>query len=136
MRRIFIGLALVVAAAACTKDYTSPTAYTPPTAPPPPPGKPVGPPPAPVAPTMISITDKGYIPAIMSLPAGVTVRWTNNGSRNHTVTSPSAGFDSGDIAPGGTFTFTFALDGTFPYTDKDTPPDSTGPGIRGEMRIH
>jgi len=52
------------------------------------------------------------------------VTWTNNDAVGHTVTSgsstgtvasPDGLFDSGDIAPGETFSYTFTEAGTFDY---------------------
>ena len=52
-------------------------------------------------------------PAVVS--PGATVVWTNGDSVPHTVTSTTAVWDSGAIAPGGTFSRVFTTQGTFPY---------------------
>jgi len=63
----------------------------------------------------------GYAPDNLTLVIGVnnTVTWTNNDSAHHTVTSTKApagaSFDSGDMAPGATFSFTFTVPGTYQY---------------------
>jgi len=44
-----------------------------------------------------------------------TVTWVNNDSAPHTVTADDGSFDSGNIAPAGTFTFTFTRPGTYEY---------------------
>jgi plastocyanin len=43
------------------------------------------------------------------------VKWVNNGQHNHTVTATDGSWDSGNIAPGQTFTRTFTAPGTFSY---------------------
>ena len=56
-----------------------------------------------------------YAPNPITISAGATVTWTNNDSIAHTSTSDSGVFDSGTIAAGGKFSFTFQSRGTFPY---------------------
>ena len=56
-----------------------------------------------------------FMPNPVTITAGSTVTWTNNDSITHTVTSDSGVFDSGNIAAGGRFSFTFNTRGTFPY---------------------
>lgn len=58
----------------------------------------------------------------LEVTAGTTVTWTNQSNANHTVTSGTRGgddegdlFDSGSIAPGGTFTHTFDAAGSYAY---------------------
>ncbi len=69
--------------------------------------------------------DEAYDPLDLTIPVGTTVRWTNlDPNQVHTVTSgPSDGtvgtpdgiFDSGFMAEGDTFTYTFTEEGVFPY---------------------
>jgi plastocyanin len=56
-----------------------------------------------------------YMPNPVMITAGSTVTWTNNDTIPHTSTSDSGAFDSGNIAPGAKFSFTFNTRGTFPY---------------------
>jgi len=73
-------------------------------------------PPSPKAANLVTITSAGYKPDAMQVKVGDTVTWTNNDSAAHTVTSDTAGvFDSGSIAQGATFKFTFTQAGTFTY---------------------
>lgn len=58
----------------------------------------------------------------LEVEAGTTVTWTNKSDVNHTVTSGARGdtdagelFDSGSIAPGGSFSFTFEDAGSYEY---------------------
>jgi plastocyanin len=63
----------------------------------------------------ISVVDFAFEPATVSVPAGATVVWTNNGSRPHTVTADDGSFDSGRLDPGEQFSQTFDQPGTFTY---------------------
>jgi nitrite reductase (NO-forming) len=52
----------------------------------------------------------------LMIPVGTTVTWTNNDpGMIHTVTAVDGTFDSGNIAEGGTFSYTFDTPGTFEY---------------------
>jgi plastocyanin len=58
----------------------------------------------------------GFSPATMTIRPGTTITWKNMSSAPHTVTSDDGQtFDSGTIAPGGTFTFKFMVAGSYPY---------------------
>jgi nitrite reductase (NO-forming) len=68
--------------------------------------------------------DEAYTPPVITVEAGTTVTWTNEDAIVHTVTSGTASdtagtfdgtFDSGDMAEGDTFSFTFDEPGEFPY---------------------
>jgi plastocyanin len=62
-----------------------------------------------------------YMPANITVVIGVnnTVEWINNDTDTpHTVTSNSgdpASFNSGNLNPGQTYTFTFTVAGTYEY---------------------
>jgi plastocyanin len=62
-----------------------------------------------------STDDWGYDPAQLTVGVGDTVVWTNTGEIEHTVTADDGSFDSGSVAPGGTYEFTFEEEGEFPY---------------------
>lgn len=47
--------------------------------------------------------------------AGTQVTWKNDDTVAHTVTSDSGAFDSGNILPGQTWSYTFKQAGKFPY---------------------
>jgi plastocyanin len=63
------------------------------------------------------ISNLYYNPNIITVVIGVnnTVTWVNQDSQHHTVTDVNGSFDSGDIAAGATFTYTFDKPGTFVY---------------------
>ena len=56
-----------------------------------------------------------YEPSSLSISAGTTVTWVNNGSTSITVTSPDGLFDSESVSAGGSFSYTFDTPGTFRY---------------------
>jgi plastocyanin len=60
-------------------------------------------------------TTTAYSPNPISISTGGSVTWMNNDSTVHTSTSDSGAWDSGTIAPGGSFTRTFSTAGTFNY---------------------
>lgn len=55
-----------------------------------------------------------FNPETITVSTGTTVTWTNNDDVAHTVTREGM-FDSGNIAAGGTFSFTFDEAGTYDY---------------------
>jgi len=63
--------------------------------------------------TTVRIRDFVYNPSALTVRQGGTVTWVNDDTVPHTVTGN--GFDSGQIAPGGSFTFRFPSAGTFSY---------------------
>jgi plastocyanin len=63
----------------------------------------------------VSIANFSFQPATITVAVGTTVTWTNNDSTGHTVTADDGSFKSGTLAPGATFSQTFAAAGTFAY---------------------
>lgn len=64
----------------------------------------------------VSIEEFAFTPGTIIITTGTTVRWTNEDSVAHTVTSDPAGvFDSGTLQPGETFEYRFDTPGTYPY---------------------
>ena len=59
-------------------------------------------------------------PASVTVTPGSAVTWVNDSGTRHRLRSTSgpAEFDSGDLDPGATFTFTFAAVGTWQYRDE------------------
>ena len=70
---------------------------------------------APSTQNTVSIENFSFNPGEITVKAGTEVTWTNNDSTIHTVTSDTNAFQSGNIAPGATFKFTFSQAGTFSY---------------------
>ena len=63
----------------------------------------------------ISIVDFAFSPQVDTISAGDSVQWTNNGVVTHTSTSNTLVWNSGNLAPGQSFTFQFNTPGSFPY---------------------
>lgn len=72
-------------------------------------------------PTTVSIVSQsvGFSPGSVTVPVNTVVKWTNNDTITHTVTSttvPSNGvFDSGNLAPGASVCLKFTSAGSFNY---------------------
>lgn len=78
-----------------------------------------------VEPSTTDTNSWGFDPAKVTVAAGTTVTWRNNGAATHTVTAEDGSFDSKDLAPGKTFVKTFDEPAAFRY--KCTPhPWMTG----------
>lgn len=65
--------------------------------------------------TSPTIGDNFFKPENITVKAGDTVTWTNEGAVQHTVTADDGSFDSGLIDPGKTFKTSFDKAGTFNY---------------------
>ena len=76
-------------------------------------GSPVGASSKEPAAVVVTMTHDRFQPAIIHVPAGRTVTWRNTSDIQHTVTG--AGFDSGMLDPGATYSQTFEKPGTYDY---------------------
>ncbi len=66
--------------------------------------------------TSITIKNFAFSPSTLTVTAGTRVTVHNDDSATHTVSAVSGAFNTGDVAPGGTVTFTApATAGTYPY---------------------
>ena len=63
----------------------------------------------------ILIESNTFKPDSLSVKVGDTVTWINNDSYNHTVNAKNGEFDSGNMANGEKFSFTFTKEGTIDY---------------------
>jgi plastocyanin len=63
----------------------------------------------------VAIQDYSFTPATLTVPVGTTVLWTNEGQDTHTATSDSGVWDSGAMAKGVKYSFTFTKAGAFAY---------------------
>jgi plastocyanin len=80
--------------------------------------------PSPTTPAAVSVsivsgarllTTTAYNPNPITVARGGKVTWTNNDTITHTATSDGGAFDSGNMAPGASFSMTFPTAGTSTY---------------------
>jgi alcohol dehydrogenase (cytochrome c) len=69
----------------------------------------------------LSVVDFGFDPGNDLVPPGTKVTWTNTGQIVHTVTSDDGVFDSSDLPPGQSFSFTLDKPGTYWYFCRPHP---------------
>ncbi len=67
------------------------------------------------SPNTVNIVNMSFSPTGVTVAVGTTVTWTNNDAMDHTVTSDTGLFDSGDISDHKTYSRMFSTAGTFPY---------------------
>jgi LPXTG-motif cell wall-anchored protein len=67
----------------------------------------------------VTVKDFEFDPKQLTINVGDTVKWENDGPSAHTATSTDGAFDSGNIAAGEDFSFTFTKAGTFNYACKN-----------------
>lgn len=103
---VILALAVLSLIIGCSKDngYDSPNS--------PPSGGP--------GPNNVWLQNFAFNPGTLTVSAGTTITWTNKDNVTHTVTSGTPGspnglFDSGNLGPNTTFTFTFDSAATYPY---------------------
>lgn len=77
------------------------------------------------APAEISITDNGFSPIDVTIDAGGSVRFTNNGTTKHTATADDLSWGTGTLQPGGSYLQTFDEAGDYGFFDSY---DSTATG--------
>lgn len=69
-------------------------------------------------PCVVDIRNFAFEPSVLTVPAGATVTWVNREQQVglvHTSTSDGAGWDSGVLAPGASFSRAFSQTGSFAY---------------------
>ena len=74
----------------------------------------------------VKIVDFAFTPKNMQVRIGDTITWTNNGTMIHTSTANNGHWNSGNLAPGASFTFRFMTPGLFPYRCTLHPIQMTG----------
>jgi plastocyanin len=72
----------------------------------------------------------GFDPKSINIETGTTVTWRNTGAMTHTATAKDGTFDSGDIGPGKTYSYTFKKAGTYEYNC------SPHPWMTGTIKVH
>jgi len=68
-----------------------------------------------IVPGALTLTTTAYNPNPITISRGMAVTWVNNDSITHTSVSDSNAWNSGNIAPGASFTQAFQSAGTFTY---------------------
>jgi plastocyanin len=63
----------------------------------------------------VSIKNYAFSAASVTVASGTTVTWTNNDAVTHTVTADDGSFDSGNIAPGASYSHKFSTAATVNY---------------------
>ena len=63
----------------------------------------------------VDIVGMAFSPSELTISVGDTVIWTNKDSATHTATDDNGTFDSGNLASGESFSFTFDTAGTYTY---------------------
>jgi plastocyanin len=105
--RVLVAALAAAAAIACGGSSTStPT----PTSPTPPSGSTVS-----IVSGASARTTTAYNPSPITVAHGTAVTWVNNDTIAHTSTGDGGAWDSGLVAPGSSFSFTFSSAGTFTY---------------------
>lgn len=66
-------------------------------------------------PNEVLMQGKSFSPGSITVPVGTQVTWRNSDIMAHTVTSDNSLFDSGNIAVGASYSFTFTAKGTYAY---------------------
>ncbi len=65
--------------------------------------------------TLIEINDFYFNPIVIQIAPGQTIRWINMGGVDHTTTADGGLWDSGILANGQFFDFTFSAEGVYDY---------------------
>lgn len=68
--------------------------------------------------TEVVMLDARFVPGDITVTAGTTVVWVNQGADWHSVAAVDGSFASGQIAPGDSFSYTFETPGTYTYVCK------------------
>ena len=63
----------------------------------------------------VELEDFQFVPKVLTVRVGTTVKFSNKDRVGHTVTSDTGLFDSGTLAKGEEFFFTFTQPGEYPY---------------------
>ncbi len=63
----------------------------------------------------VALAGRAFTPANVTVALNGTVTWNNNDGRAHTVTADGGAFNSGTLAGGQTFAFSFPAAGSFSY---------------------
>jgi len=91
----------------------------------------------------VTIQDFSFSPSALTIKAGMSVQWTNNGPSSHTTTSDNGVWDSGTLTPpsggyggesGASYQVTFTTPGTYTYHCTIHPPSKYA-GFTGTITV-
>ena len=82
----------------------------------------------------VSIKDFKFEPVALTVTAGTTVTWKNDGAAPHTVTAADGSWDSGNLEPGASFSKTFDSAASVAYYCKYHGA-ATGTGMAGTVAV-
>jgi plastocyanin len=77
----------------------------------------------------VEVKDFAFNPQELNVPAGTTVTWTNLDQVAHTATADKGEFNSDNLAPGQSYSFTFDTSGSYAYGC------TYHPGMRGTIVV-
>ena len=63
----------------------------------------------------VAMRDNRFDPARTTVERGTTVRWVNEGQMPHNTRATNGAWQSGNVAPGQSYSFRFEATGTFDY---------------------
>ncbi len=63
----------------------------------------------------VTISGFAFSPATLNVAVGTKVTWTNKDGTTHTVSSDTNAFNSGNLADGASYSYTFNTAGTYAY---------------------
>ena len=126
--RLCVVSMLLIFTIACGSDSSSPSSPSPDPSPSPAPSGPASSVSIPMGAS--TLTNTAFSPDLADVAVGTTVTWTNTDSVAHTSTSNATVWNSGTVAPGGRFSFTFQTAGTFAYHC------AIHPGMVGTVIVH
>ena len=69
----------------------------------------------------VTIADFNFTPGTITVHAGDTITWTNDGPSSHTATARDGSFDTGTLRKGASGSHTFTQAGSFSYLCKIHP---------------
>jgi plastocyanin len=78
----------------------------------------------------VTISGMRFHPEVLTVKTGDSVVWVNKDPYPHTATSQAGGFDSREIGPGKSWTYTARAKGEFPYRC------TLHPTMRAMLRVH
>ncbi len=85
-------------------------------------------------PISVTITDNGFQPPTIRVPAGGSVIFTNNGNLVHTATSDVQAWDTGGLGSGQFITVNFAGPGVYPFHSE--PDKQLGKPLIGMLVVY